>query len=99
MRWLLENEVNEMYRASNRGNGYDTSFSQRDPGSDRQELKEILEILKNMDKEGEKKDTNMLGSSSNLNEQEVVSSERKKLEIYTEQDAEVERQKGYAIPR
>ncbi len=41
----------------------------------------------------------MLGSSSNLNEQEVVSSERKKLEIYTEQDAEVERQKGYAIPR
>ena len=41
----------------------------------------------------------MLGSSSNLNEQEVASTERKKLEIYTEQDAEVERQKGYAIPR
>lgn len=44
-----------MYRVSNRGNGYDTSFSQHDPESDRQELKEILEILKNTDKEDEKK--------------------------------------------
>ena len=94
MQWVRENEANEMYRSSRRSNGYDTSFGQHDLESRRQELKEILEILKNMDKE-EKEDTDVLNSSSNLDEL----NEREKLEIYTEQDAEAERQKGYAIPR
>lgn len=94
MQWVRENEANEMHRSSSRSNSYDTSFSQHDLESRRQELKEILEILKNMDKE-EKEDTDVLNSSSNLDEP----NERKKLEIYTEQDVEAERLKGFAIPR
>lgn len=95
MQWLRENEANEMYSASNRSNGYDSSYSYRDQEADRGDVKEILEILENMDKEDEKNDTGVLNSSSDLDEP----NERKKLEIYTEQDAEAERQKGFAIPR
>lgn len=95
MKWVRENETNEMYRSSNRSNGYATSYSQRDTEADRRDVKEILEILENMDKEDEKDDTDVLNSSSNLD----VPNERKKLEIYTEQDVEAERQKGFAIPR
>lgn len=95
MKWVRKNEANEMYRSSNGSNGYDTSYSQRDPEADRRDAKEILEILGKMGKEDEKEDIDALNSSSNLDE----SNERKKLEIYTEQDAEAERQKGFAIPR
>lgn len=95
MKWVRKNEANEMYRSSNGSNGYDTSYSQRDPEADRRDAKEILEILGKMGKEDEKEDIDVLNSSSNLDE----SNERKKLEIYTEQDAEAERQKGFAIPR
>lgn len=95
MKWVRKNETNEMYRSSNGSNGYDTSYSQRDPEVDRRDAKEILEILGKMGKEDEKEDIDVLNSSSNLDE----SNERKKLEIYTEQDAEAERQKGFAIPR
>lgn len=95
MKWVKENEANETYRSSNGSNGYGTSYSQRDSEADRRDVKEILEILENMDKEDEKDDTDVLDSSSNLD----VPNERRKLEIYTEQDAEAERQKGFAIPR
>ena len=94
MQWSRENESNEMYRSSNRSNGHATSFNQRDSEADRSDVKEILEIIEKM-KEEEKEDTDIFGSSSNLNEL----NERKKLEIYTEQDIEAERQKGFAIPR
>ena len=95
MKWVRENEANETYRSSNRSNGYATSYSQREPDADRRDVKEILEILENMDNEDKKEDANVFNTSSTLDEP----NERKKLEIYTEQDAEAERQKGFAIPR
>ena len=98
MQWLRENEANEMYRPSNKSDGYDTSYSQRDSEADRRDVKEILEIIEKMMQE-EKENADMLGSSSNLEEQSVILNERKKLEIYTEQDTEAERQKRFAIPR
>ena len=95
MKWVRENEANETYRSSNRSNGYAISYSQREPDADRRDVKEILEILENMDNEDKKEDANVFNTSSTLDEP----NERKKLEIYTEQDAEAERQKGFAIPR
>lgn len=87
MQWIIENEADELRDwAASKSDKID-GMSLDELIDYKEEVKEILEIVKST------------SLDDDLNKNLVDSSERKKIEIYTEQDAEAERQKGFDIPR